>query len=714
MSVTNTLKLNDRMTPVLRSIMKALNSTLTAMAEMDKVSTRSLNAATRAARQASEAIDNMGRVAERSTTRSARGQNNYTRSIKQSRDALSDLVEQAKALAVTYGLMQGGAALVNAGDEFIGSTAQLNLMLKMNDSQKTAVELQNEIYAASQRSLGNYREMSKQVGKLGLLAKDAFGGNTDEMIAFTELLNKQFSLVGATPWEKSAASYQLTQAMASGRLQGDEFRSIIENAPMLAQTIQEYMGLTGAAFKEASRDGLITASVIKNALFSVADETNRMFAEMPLKFGELWTQIVNKIDKGLEPVYVKLRGLWNDKQFQQFLDVVVNGLINISKLAIVGMQAIAGVGSFLMKYWELLAPIILGVAAAYGFFFTTQAIGWAKTIGLMLWKIAVDWMETGAILAMYAAQNGLNVALAMCPLSWIVYGIIALIAVVYIVIAAINRWAGTTISATGVIVGVITTAVAAIWNTLLALGEFIWGVIQYVWNGIAMFVNFFANAFTNPISTIIYQFRDMGMQILNIIGAIANAIDSVFGSKLGESVNNWKSGLNTLAGKAVEKFAKDEDYKKKMKTLDGSLQDMGASRISYSAAWKTGYDWGDNTMDKIKDSFTVGDKLYNMEDFAVKSVPMSELEKVASDDLKGIKKNTGDAANSLKNGINLSDEDVQLLKDYARVQFTTHLTSLTPKVNATFGDVRESADVNVIMKLLEKFIKDAAESDLTN
>lgn len=710
MTVQNTIRLNDKMTPVLRSIMKALNATLTAMSEMDKVSTRSLNAATRAARQASQAIDTMGSVAQRSTNKATTGQNKYTHSIRQSKDALSDLVEKAKALAVTYGLFQGGSKLVQAGDAYIGSKAQLELMLKMNNSQKTAAELQDQIYAASQRSLGNYREMSKSVGKLGMLAKDAFGGNTDEMIAFTELLNKQFSLVKATPWEKSAAMYQLTQAMASGRLQGDEFRSIIENAPMLAQTIQEYMGLTGQAFKDASKNGEITADVIKNALFSVAEETNRMFAELPINFGELWTQITNKIDKGLEPVYDKLGKLWNDKQFQQFLNVVVNGLVNLANMAVYAMKIFSGIGNTIMKYWEFIAPIILGVTAAYSYFFATQAIGWAKNIGLMLWKIAVDWMETGAILAMYAAQNGLNVALAMCPLSWIVYGIIALIAVVYIVIAAINKWAGTTISATGVIVGVITTAVAAIWNTLLALGEFIWGLIKLVLNNFVMLANFTANVFKNPVSSIIYLFRDLGNQILTIIGTIASAIDAVFGTKLSQGVDNWKNSLNTMAGKAVDKFAKDENYEEKFSKFDKSLQDMGVGRINYGTAWDTGYKWGKNKMDEVKDSFTIGDKQYDMENFAVKSVPMSELN---NKNLDGINKNTGDTANALKQGVNLSDEDVQLLKDYARVQFTTHLTSLTPKVNAKFGDVRESADVTVIMKLLEKFVKDASESNLT-
>jgi hypothetical protein len=392
------------------------------------------------------------------------------------------------------------------------------------------------------------------------------------------------------------------------------------------------------------------------------------------------------------------------------MNIVVNGFITIGKVSIKAMELLAYFGKFVASIWDFLAPVILGITAAYTVFFATQAIGWAKTIGLMMWKIALDWMETGAILAMYAAQNGLNTALAMCPITWIIYGIIALIAVVYLVIAAINKFAGTSISATGAIVGVIMSAVAVIWNLFAGLGEIIWGVFKFAWNYIAMFVNFFANVWTAPITSVIYMFRDMGNAILDIIGGIASAIDKVFGTDLNKGVNKWKSNLNTMAKAAVKTFAKDEDYSQKMNTLEGNLEDYGVGRMGYKDSWDKGYNWGADTANKLKNTFTVGDKQYGMENFGVTSVPYDQLDKTgAAKDLKGINENTG----AIKDGVNLSDEDVQLLKDYARIQFTTHLKSLTPKVTATFGDVRENADVNVILKLLEKMVKDASESDLT-
>ncbi len=705
--VQNTIQLNDRMTPVLRSIMKALDATLKAMAEVDKVSKKSFDKATDAVIRANRALDQFGTAAVRSGNAGRSSQKAFQNSVRESSNMMDDLIGKAKALLITYGLFQGGQLLVQRSDAFVGTKASLDLMLRMTESQKTSVQLQQQIYEASQRSLSNYRDMAKTVAKLGLLAGEAFG-STDEMVQFTELLNKQFSLVKATPWEKSAAMYQLTQAMASGRLQGDEFRSIIENAPMLAQTIQEYMGLTGQAFKEASRDGKITADVIKNALFSVAKETNEAFAKMPLSFGELWIQILNKIDKRLEPIYEELGRLWNNKDFQHFLDIAVNGLIGLSYVALKVMKAIGAIGTWLYDRWRVVVPLIAGATAIFATFLATQAIGWAKVAGLMLWKIALDWAETGAILAMYAAQNGLNAAMAMCPLSWIIYGLILLVAAIYMVVGAINTATGETYSATGVIVGSLNVLVAGVWNVLLALLEICWAVIQNMYNGWASFVNFLSNMWTAPITTGIKLWQDFGNAILNIIGAIASAIDAVFGSDLSKHVNKWHDGLNNRANKAIKKHAKDENYEEKLPLFHKNLTDLGLSRAYYGEMWDTGYDKGKAGIGSIEDMFTIGDKMFDSTGGGIPGwTPMDELASTA----KEIK---GDTKALKDNGVNLSEEDVNLLKEHARMQFVNKLTSLTPKVNATFGDVRESADVNVILQLIEKLVKEASDSDLTN
>lgn len=699
-AVNNSINLNDRMTPVLRSIMKALDSTLVAMASVDKVSQKAFQQASRDAQNASRAIDGFRTSLTQTHQPAKQSFIHIVEGANQAEGAMDNLISKAKGLLATYLGFQGVSQLVQGGDTFIGNVARLDLM---NDGLQTTSQLQQQIYEASQRSLGNYNEMTAAVAKLGITANHAFG-SSKEIVAFTELLNKQFSIAGASQSEKAGAMYQLTQAMASGRLQGDEFRSILENAPMLAKTIADSMGMNYKQMKEASTKGMITSDIIKKALFSVAEETNTKFAEMPMKFGDLWMQTTNKMVKGLEPVYIKLRQMWNNKQFQTFIDGMTNGLVVLLGQTVKFVEFVAGVGSFVAKNWQLMAPPIFLAAFAMGALVAAH-IAYSTWLGISTAASAVytAWldMQTGGTFAAAAAQYGLNAALLACPITWIVLGIAAIIAIIYLVVAAINHFAGTSISATGIIAGVFKTLGAVIWNTFLAVGEFVWTIIQNLWNRFALFANFLANVFHSPVSSIIHLFSDMAMQVLNIIGGIAKAIDTVFGSNLAGSVDGWKAGLKDLTSKAVEKFAKDENYDKKVATLDKSLQDQfGLDRMGYGDAYTSGYEWGKDKQQNVKDMFKVGDKKYNMDDQFFKDM-QADLAKTAV--------NTG----KLAEGVNLADEDVELLKENARVNFVNKFTTMTPNVNASFGDVRETADVKGIIETLKQSVLDALESSLT-
>jgi len=702
-AINNSLNLNDRMTPVLRSIMKALDSTLVAMASVDKVSQKAFQQATRDAQNASKAIDGF-RASLVNSSSSVRG-------VETSMDGL---IGKAKQLLATYVGFQGLSNLVSSGDTFIGNVARLDLM---NDGLQTTAQLQQQIYEASQRSLGNYNEMTAAVAKLGITANHAFG-SSKEIVAFTELLNKQFSIAGASQSEKAGAMYQLTQAMASGRLQGDEFRSILENAPMLAKTIADSMGMNYKQMKEASTKGLITSDIIKKALFSVADETNKKFAEMPMKFGDLWMQTINKVVKGLEPLHIKFRDLWNSREFQGFIDGMTNGFVKLMQYAIPVFTAIAGMIAWVGDTWDLLAPIIGGVTAALLVHYGVIAWGSAMkakafmlekaqligstlaTMGYTLATFASTWATKGFTVA----AKGLGVALKALPLTWILYAVVALIAIFYFVIAVINEVMGTTHSATGIIVGAITGAVAIIWNVLLALGEFIFGVITGAWNLIAMFANFFANVFHNPVAAGIAAFQALGMAVLNIIGGIAKALDTVFGSNLYENVEGWKTGLKQTTNEFLNKAAQEGKYNEVMPLVDKTLSELGGfgdlGRMGVKDAFNFGYEKGDNFQQGIKDNFKIGNKVFNMDDQFFKDM-QADLAKTAV--------NTG----KLAEGVNLADEDVELLKENARVNFVNKFTTMTPNVNASFGDVRETADVKGIIETLKQSVLDALESSLT-
>jgi len=215
---------------------------------------------------------------------------------------------QAAAAYISFqALTRGVSSFIAASDRYVGINARLNLI---KDSQETVAQLNNKIYKSAQNARASYEDMASSVGKLGITAGDAFKNN-DEIIKFSELMQKSFAVGGASAGEQSAAMYQLTQAMAAGKLQGDEFRSISENAPLLATAIAKEMGVTRGELKKMGAEGLITSDIIKNAVFNSANETNKMFKSMPVTFEQTTQKIKNKLNQGMRPAFQAFSDLLN-------------------------------------------------------------------------------------------------------------------------------------------------------------------------------------------------------------------------------------------------------------------------------------------------------------------------------------------------------------------------------------------------------------------
>ena len=424
-NVKSTLRLEDRMSSTLTSITRAMNSTLVMM--------RNIKGQNVGGDFAKAAQDIKRAEAEVNNFNSSL--NKASSDISNNTNALDNMTNSVISLVSAYASFQGIKKVINLSDEYTQTTARLDLM---NDGLQTTSELQDKIFASAQRSRAEYGATASAVAKLGLTASKAFKNN-DEIIAFTELLNKNFIVGGASATEQAAAMYQLTQAMGSGKLQGDEYRSIIENAPLLARAIEDYMRNVQKAkgtMKEWAADGLLTADVIKAALFSSADQINAKFESMPMTWSQVWTNVMNRLYKLSMP------------------------LLNIiNKLA---------------QHWDVLEPIVLGVITALGLYagaLITLNIIKGITNTLELVSAARSAMSAGKTLMQAAAtttatgaQVGLNAALLACPITWILLIIIAVIAAIYAVVAAINKVTGTSVSATGVIVGALATAAALVWN----------------------------------------------------------------------------------------------------------------------------------------------------------------------------------------------------------------------------------------------------------
>lgn len=304
-------------------------------------------------------------------------QQQHTKKTEETQSSWSKLVNTIRSAAV----VAGGVALVKnimaAADQQSTLNARLSMM---TDSLEESAALQDRIYQAAQRSRGSYNNTANMVGKFGTLAPDAFNNNA-EIVDFAEQINKHIALSGASGSAADGAILQLTQALGSGVLRGEELNSVLEQTPTIAQAIAEYMGMSVGEMRELASDGAITADVVKNALLATAEETNARFEQMPMTFAQLWTSGLNAVQQAAMPV----------------------------------LQAIAKGATMIHDNWSTIAPVLAGVAAAAG----VVAIALAA-------QAAATWIAK-------AANDGLVASLLANPLTWIAVAI-------GIVVAAIFRW----------------------------------------------------------------------------------------------------------------------------------------------------------------------------------------------------------------------------------------------------------------------------------
>ncbi|WP_291650040.1 tape measure protein [Clostridium sp.] len=583
-------------------------------------------------------------------------------------------------------------------DEFVNTNARIALI---NDGLQTQAELQEKIFKSASRAKGAYTDMAGAITRMGLLAGESFGSN-DELIAFTELVQKSFKVGGASQSEQSAAMLQLSQAMAAGKLQGDEFRSIMENAPMIAQAIADYTGKSKGELKEMGSEGTITADIIKNSMFAMSDEINSKFATMPVTFGDIWNKIKNGGLKAFNSVMTKTSELINTSQFQSFVDNMVNGFYIIAGAANIALDIISGIGSFISSNWGIIEPILWGVIAALIVYNAMSGIAYFKTlqqIGAKMAKVAVDWLEYAAIFALTVAQQGLNAALAACPITWIIIAVIALIVLFYAAIGVINKLAGTSISATGIIAGVFMACLAFIGNLFVTLINLIIDIIGVVWDFIATFAEFFANVFVDPIGSIIRLFAGLADTVLGILEGIASAIDTIFGSNLANAVSGWRDSLQVKVDDLVG------EPKIKIERMDTSQYKL--DRFNYGDAYNAGYNWGANLSDK----FNLGSLLNGLGDNGINGALGSDF---------GTSSNPLAVEGTGKDGavdVDMADEDLQYLRDIAEREYINKFSTATlaPNIQITFGDVHEEADADKvagrIKKILQEEIATASEGE---
>lgn len=522
------------------------------------------------------------------------------------------LTTSIRGLVGAFAGLSAVKGLVTLSDDVSAITARLDMM---NDGLQTTAELNEMVYQSAMRARGSYIEMGNFIAKLGTLASEAFDNN-QELVLFAEQVNKQMALSRTTTGEAQAAMLQLSQALSSGRLQGDELRSIMEQVPMLAQTIAKHLGVSVGEMRNLASEGKITATVVKNAVLGAAQETNAAFEDLPMTWGQVWTMAKNIAIKALNPVLKLISALAN----------------NI----------------------EIVAPLVIGLGSAFLVF--KIAANWTRiaTAATAAYHFVVNLLSVafgvlrGSTAAASAATMMFNSALLASPITWIVLGVMLLVAALYAVVAAINKAKDTSISATGIIFGAFYALGAAILNTF----------VIPVQNKIAALVNFIGNVFNDPIAAIKMLFYDLAISAIGHIQNIAQAIEDLINKIPGLEVN-ITSGIDNLYNKvktARENVKNASEWKEYVKAWD--YIDMGnAFKAGYAKGEGLGNtisNWGSNLFDG-----------YSIEDIAT---------------------DTGDIADSAKaieSAVNMAAEDIKALVDIAERRYVNkiNLTAQTPVIN---------------------------------
>ncbi len=696
-TIRTAIQLQDRFTPVIRNMSNALNMTLSSFEALQRASHNAVDTSSiQSARQSLASVEVGINEIEQGIREASGQQQQFNNTVRGGGSAIDSMAGKIKSMVGAYiGIRSLGAGM-QATDTYISNSARLDLI---NDGLQTQAELQDKIYQAAQRSRGEYNAMVNTVAKLGLLAGDAFKSN-DEVIAFSELMNKSFKISGASTQESTNAMYQLTQAMASGRLQGDEYRSIIENAPMLANAIADYCGVSRGELKQLASDGAISADVIKAAVFSTADDIEDKYANLPVTFSDAWTMIKNTAVQQFSSLMQQVNGFLNSNTGKSMVNGISGAIGTMAMVLGVVFEMIMGVATFFSDNWSTIEPIIWGIVAAL----TVYAGYLAVTNGLELigngLKIAsciasyahaaATGTQASATAVATAAQYGFNTALLACPITWIIAAIILVIVLIYSVIGAINDVTGSTYSATGFICGIITEAIALIYNLFLGLLELILGIVNYLVNPFVEFANFLGNIFTSPVSSIIYLFQGLADNVLGVLEKIASAMDFVFGSNMAGTISGWRSGLKEMADNAVKEYAPNENYQKVMENIDLNVGDLGLERWAYSDAFGVGYDFGEGIDNKMGSMFNMP----NMDDYKNNMPDYSSM----GQDLDNIAGDTGKMSDSL----DTSEEDLKYLRDIAEQEAINRFTTAEVKVDMmNNNNISKDTDFDGIMARFE-------------
>lgn len=672
-TIQGSIMLMDAMSTPLNNIVGAINTTIVALQNVNNTdvsidTSRLANAQTMIV-QAGAQLNEIEKNIQKRIQDNVVEQNKFNTALSKGVDKANSLYGKIKSFIGLYAGIQTVRMGLDVSDNISQTTARLNMI---NDGKQTTDQLQQAIFQSAKNSRAGFLDTASAVSKLGLLAPQAFNSYM-ETVKFSELMAKSFKVGGASTSEQTSGMYQLTQAMASGKLQGDEFRSIMENAPLLAQAISKYTGKSIGELKDMSKEGLITSDVIKNAVFEMSDEINTKFNSIPMTFGDVVTQIKSNAVNSFMSISSTMSGIFNSERFQGFIDGV-SSFINKAFVMINWLiKGISMVVTVLYEIWGPIQPIlvtVLGLLTAYklvmGFIAVKTAIasGIATIYNLaLLAKQTMLGAVSVALAQATAAQTGLNLAILTCPITWIIAGIALVIAAIYGVVAVFNKITGKAVSATGIIVGVFYWMGGLIYNIIAATWNKLAQTFVSIYNLGVSIAEFFANVFKHPIRAVAHLFANFINFLIDKVKFLGSIIDTICGTNV---VGRLETVQTAIGDWVNEKVGGNEITLKRMDATQVMMD-----RVGLKDMYNKGYEKGANFSLFGKNAETGIDT--NTE-FGNSTNP--EVAK-SNDLLKNIDKNTKKAGDML----DLSHDEISYLRDLAEREAINRFTTAEVKVD---------------------------------
>ncbi|AXU84477.1 hypothetical protein HMPREF3081_07275 [Clostridium sp. HMSC19D02] len=753
-TIQTSIRIFDGMTPAFRNMTNAINTTINSFDRLQQRLHNPINTGNiQTSQQSLNNIENILTRIEQNIGKADEQQRRFNEDINKGASNTDRLLGSVKKITGAYMGLKTIGGLGSLSDQMTNTNARLSMI---NDGQLSDGGLNKMIFQSAERSRASYLDTAQIVSRIGMNAGSAFS-STREIVSFAEQLNKKFIIAGASTQEMSSALLQLTQGLGSGVLRGEELNAVFESAPNIIKSIADYLDVDIGKIRSMASEGMLTADIVKNSLLAASAETNAQFEKMPYTLGQIFTSIKNNAVMIFGAIQKKIEDTVSSRGFRTFITNVTdslyvlgavgysvfNGIIDLLSspafsgffnTMIVGASLVAqglgwiitqalSVANVFAQNWSIISPVIYGIVGAFIAYkviiysvLIAQTIYTAITFTQCFVTALLSgelYVATKAMLINKLMTLGVSRAnVTLCATMIMVVAAVALvIAAIFVGVAIFNHFAGTSVSAIGIVAGAISVAAAFIGNLFVATGNLIIDIVALIYNTLAGFAEFFANFLDDPIGSVIRAVSGMADAVLGILRSIASAIDTIFGSNLANAVSGWQDKLQGWTDKVAG------EAKIKVERMDPNK--LHFERFNYGKAWDAGYKWGDKLETNIKDKFDISkmaedakkklglddlwDKKYGLGD----SIGSAGLNSPLNDAAKGAKDTAGNTAKMAKT-MDKSQEDLKYLRDIAEQETINRFTGVNIKIDMNnTNNISKDTDLDGIVNVLTEKLNDA-------